>query len=102
MICWRRWARELVEQGGVGHSADAVWDELRRERASQAGAAAQLPKPESWEEVPMIEDMFSGIATPVPTAASRPVLVESKPKQKELESIWPTGYVVGEQMRLFG
>jgi hypothetical protein len=53
-----------------------------------------------------MEDMFSGIATPVPTATPGPVpgpvLVESKPKQKKVESIWPTGYVVGEQMRLFG
>ncbi len=95
-------ARELVEQGGVGQSADAVWDELRRERAAQAGAAAQLQKPEGWEEVQMMEDMFSGIATPVPTTASGPVLVESKPKQKKGESIWPTAYVFGEQMRLFG
>lgn len=95
-------ARELVEQGGVGQSADAVWNELRRERAAQASAAAQLPKPEGWEEVPTMEDMFSGIAIPVSTATPGPVLVESKPKQKKVESIWPTGYVVGEQMRLFG
>ena len=95
-------ARELVEQGGVGQSADAVWDELRRERAAHASVTAQLPKPESWEEAPMMEDMFSGIATSVPAATLGPVLVESKPKQKKVESIWPTGYVVGEQMRLFG
>ncbi len=99
-------ARELVEQGGVGQSADAVWDELRRERAAQASAVTQLPKPEGWEEVPTMEDMFSGIATPVPTATPEstlgPVLVESRSKQKKVESIWPTGYVVGEQMRLFG
>jgi hypothetical protein len=50
----------------------------------------------------MMEDMFSGIATPVPTATPGPVLVESKPKPKKVESIWPTGNVVGEQMRLFG
>jgi Helicase conserved C-terminal domain len=95
-------ARELVEQGGVGQSADAVWDELRRERAAQASAAVQLPRPEGWEEVPTMEDMFSGVPTPVPTATPGPVLVESKPKQKKVESIWPTGFVVGEQMRLFG
>ncbi len=27
-------ARELVEKGGIGESADAVWQELRKERAS--------------------------------------------------------------------
>jgi hypothetical protein len=95
-------ARELVEQGGVGQSADAVWDELRRERAAQASAVTQLPKPEGWEEVPTMEDMFSGIATPLPSPTPGPILVESKPKQKKVESILPTGYVVGEQMRLFG
>src|SRR5260370_7019974 len=66
-------ARELVEQGGVGQSADAVWDELRRERAAQAGAAAQLPKPEGWGEVPMIADLFTPIATPGHTPPPVPV-----------------------------
>jgi hypothetical protein len=96
-------ARELVEQGGVGESADAVWAELRRERAAQAVAAPPLPKPEEWQDdSPVIPDMFSGIETPVENITPGPVLVESKPKPKKVESIWPTGYVVGEQMRLFG
>ncbi len=50
----------------------------------------------------MITDMFSGIDTPVQDVTPGPVLVESKPKPKKVEPIWPTGYVVGEQMRLFG
>jgi hypothetical protein len=95
-------ARELVEQGGVGESADAIWAEIRRERAAQANAVPQLAKPDDWQEAPMISDMFSGIDTPVSAATPGPVLVEPKPKQKKVESIWPTGYVVGEQMRLFG
>ncbi len=95
-------ARELVEQGGVGESADAVWAELRRERAAQASAAPQLPKPDDWQEAPMITDMFSGIDTPVQDVTPGPVLVKSKPKPKKVEPIWPTGYVVGEQLRLFG
>jgi hypothetical protein len=95
-------ARELVEQGGVGESADAVWAELRRERAAQANATPQVDRPEDWQDVPMIPDMFSGIDTPVENVTPGPVLVESKPKPKKVESIWPTGYVVGEQMRLFG
>lgn len=96
-------ARELVEQGGVGESADAVWAELRRERAAQAGAAPALPKPEEWQDnTPVIPDMFSEIDTPVRNVTPGPVLLESRPKPKKVESIWPTGYVVGEQMRLFG
>ncbi len=95
-------ARELVEQGGVGESADAVWAEIRRERAAQASAVPQLAKPDDWQEAPMIPDMFSGIDTPVSAVTPGPVLVEPKPKPKKVESIWPTGYVAGEQMRLFG
>lgn len=95
-------ARELVEQGGVGESADAVWAELKRERAAQAATVPQLPKPDDWLEAPTIPDMFSGIDTPVSTSNPGPVLVESKPQTKKVEPIWPTGYLVGEQMRLFG
>jgi hypothetical protein len=96
-------ARELVEKGGVGESADAVWSELRRERALQAVAIPQLPKPEPVEESPMIADMFSDLASPMPTSIPGPVLVASKAKStRKTESIWPTGSIAGEQMRLFG
>jgi hypothetical protein len=96
-------ARELVEKGGVGESADAVWSELRRERALQAVAIPQLPKPEPVEESPMIADMFSDLASPMAGAIPGPVLVASKAKStRKTESIWPTGSIAGEQMRLFG
>jgi hypothetical protein len=96
-------ARELVEKGGVGESADAVWNELRRERAAQAAVTPQLPKPEAFDEPPIIGDMFSEFVAAQTTASPGPVLVETKPKpKKKVESIWPTGYVVGEQMKLFG
>jgi hypothetical protein len=96
-------ARELVEKGGVGESADAVWSELRRERAAQAAVTPQLPKPEAFDDPPVITDMFSELAASQTIALPGPVLVGSKPKpKKSVESIWPTGCVVGEQMRLFG
>jgi hypothetical protein len=96
-------ARELVEKGGVGESADAVWNELRRERAAQAAVTPQLPKPETFDEPPVVGDMFSELAAAQTIASPGPVLVETKPKpKKKVESIWPTGYVVGEQMKLFG
>ncbi len=47
-----------------------------------------------------IPDMFAGIAEAEPTLAAGPVLVHSQPKKKE--ALWPTGYVVGDQLRLFG
>ncbi len=97
-------ARELVEQGGVGQSADAVWDELRRERAANAAAAApELPKVEDRDDAPMLTDMFSELSGQFPAPMPGPVLVQSKPKpKKKVESIWPSGYVVGDQLRLFG
>jgi hypothetical protein len=97
-------ARELVEQGGVGQSADAVWEELRRERAAHAAAAApEFPKVEDREDPPMMSDMFRELPAQFPAPAAGPILVESKPKPKnKLESIWPSGYVVGDQLRLFG
>jgi hypothetical protein len=97
-------ARELVEQGGVGQSADAVWNELRRERAAYAAAAApELPKIEDREEEPMFTDMFSELPVADSAPVAGPVLVPSRPKPNEkVESIWPSGYVVGDQLRLFG
>ncbi len=96
-------ARELVEKGGVGESADAVWNELRRERAAQATATPQLPKPEAFDEPPVVGDMFSEFAAAQTIAPQGPVLVQTKPKpRKKVEPIWPIGYVVGEQMKLFG
>jgi hypothetical protein len=97
-------ARELVEQGGVGQSADAVWNELRRERAAYAAAAPpELPKIEDREEEPMFTDMFSELPAADSAPVAGPVLVPSRPKpNKKVESIWPSGYVVGDQLRLFG
>ena len=92
-------ARKLAELGGVGESADAVWADLKGERAAQAGASPGLPQP---LEIPEITDMFTGIDTPMHTVTPGPMLVEPKPKSKNVEPIWPTGYVVGQQLQLFG
>jgi superfamily II DNA or RNA helicase len=92
-------ARELVEQGGVGESADAVWDELKRERISHF---SDTPKPEApREEEPVTSgfDLFDG----PPSHPSGITLVHSNPeKRKKPDSIWPTGHVIGEQLKLFG
>jgi len=93
-------ARELVEKGGVGDSADAVWEELRKERTAHlppTPAAEAVPAMEMESEIP---DMFAAMAEAEPTLAAGPVLVHSQPKKKE--ALWPTGYVVGDQLRLFG
>jgi hypothetical protein len=93
-------ARELVEKGRIGESADAVWDELRRERLIQADASAAFGShsgPEQSEPLALV-DLSLPIAQLVPTLT----LVHSKAKKPQGESIWPSGYVVGDQMKLFG
>jgi hypothetical protein len=93
-------ARELVEKGRVGESADAVWGELRRERLLQADANASFAThsdPEQSEPL-VLPDLSMPIAQPIPTLT----LVRSKPKKPKSETIWPSGYVVGDQMKLFG
>jgi hypothetical protein len=92
-------ARELVEKGGVGEAADAVWEELRRERAAQGIATVANSGPKVWESAAE-PDLFSPSAADLPVG---PMLVETRSKRpKKVESIWPSGYVVGDQMKLFG
>ena len=80
-------ARELVEKGGVGESAEAVWKDLERERSKHAPPVAERT-PELLVNTP---------------AAPGPQLIHSAPRPKPKEDpIWPTGHVAGEQMRLFG
>ena len=105
-------ARELVEKGGVGESADAVWKDLERERAKHT------PAPTSGAEVivlpvtpiverPSIAPEEDGIQ-PEPDEAPAlvgPQLVypSTKPRPKrKVAPLWPTDQIVGEQMRLFG
>jgi hypothetical protein len=86
-------ARELVEKGGVGESADAVWKDLERERAKHAPAPAN-----PLEVLDSTDDLI--LQLPV---SPGPQLVHSIPRLKLKENpIWPTGHLVGEQMRLFG
>ena len=96
-------ARELVQTGGVGESADAVWSELKRERAAQSASAPALPSPDQWQvdraEVDMTPALFGQPSAPT----LGPTLVPAKSEaKKKVEPIWPTGYVVGQQMKLFG
>jgi len=95
-------ARELVEKGGVGESADAVWAELKREHGMQLTTAAQeLPVADS-QDTPEEWDLFRSASTETEPVKAGPVLVAPKPKAKRVESLWPSGYVVGQQLKLFG
>lgn len=93
-------ARELVEKGRIGESADAVWGELRRERSLQADASAAFGAhsgPEQSEPLALAD-----LSLPIPPPVPALTLVHSKAKKPQGESIWPSGYVVSDQMKLFG
>ena len=88
-------ARELVERGRVGESAEAVWADLKRERAQHM---VSMPEPGK------VDDSSLPLLSQEPLAASSPAvhLVESNPKmQQKPSALWPTGHAEGEQMLLF-
>jgi hypothetical protein len=92
-------ARELVERGRVGESADAVWADLKRERAQHMPSMPVVSKTEAAEE----RDPSLPLLSQEPIAASLPVPhVEHTPKRQQKPSaLWPTGHAEGEQMLLF-
>ena len=93
-------ARELVERAGVGQSADAVWADLKRERAQHLPSMPVASQTGAAEE----DDPSLPLLSQEPLTASLPALqfVESTPKRQQKPSaLWPTGYAEGEQMLLF-
>jgi len=95
-------ARELVERGRVGESADAIWADLKRERALHM-PARPAPKPEqdtdTDQDVPEMP-----LFLPPPASDPRPALTLVHPtrQQKHMpSSLWPTGHDEGAQMLLF-
>jgi hypothetical protein len=95
-------ARELVERGRVGESADAIWADLKRERALHM-PARPAPKPE--QDTDTGQDM-PGMPLFLPQPASDPqpalIVVHSTGQQKhQPSSPWPTGHDEGAQMLLF-
>ncbi len=117
-------ARELVENGGVGESADAVWKDLDRERSKHMAPKLEETDEEGRGElVPFPASVQAAIPEPVVlpvavaegnagTAAGKGNtgereglhLVPSKTRRSKSKvvSIWPTARVAGEQMSLFG
>ncbi len=98
-------ARELVEKGGVGESADAVWRDLERERAIHAPEQPRSSELSGSIDVPVLLPAVIPAAIPAEVAVSSgPQLIHSaqpRPKRKQTP-LWPTGHLAGEQMRLFG
>ena len=93
-------ARELVERGRVGESADAVWADLKREHAQQLPSMQMGSQTEPGEASDPLLPLLSQETPAVSSPALH--LVESDPKRQQPASpLWPTGYAEGEQMLLF-
>jgi hypothetical protein len=94
-------ARELVERGGVGESANAIWQDLKRERALQLPEmpAFSVSHTVEADDDSILESPSGGIA---PLASPALTLASSPPKNRQKSSsLWPTGYKEGEQLLLF-
>jgi hypothetical protein len=95
-------ARELVERGRVGESADAVWADLKREGALHLPSRPAHPPQdtvavteEELAEMPLL------LPQPVPELpAAAFVHAAAKSKQKP-SPLWPTGRTESGQMLLF-
>jgi hypothetical protein len=90
----------LVERGRVGESADAVWADLKRERAQHMPSMPVVPQTKLVAE----DDPSLPLLSQVPVTPSSPALhlVESDSKRQQKPStLWPTGHAEGEQMLLF-
>jgi hypothetical protein len=95
-------ARELVERGRVGESADAVWADLKRERDLHLPSRPAHPPQgtvavteEELPEMPLI--LPQPVPEPPPLTLVHPA---GEPKQKP-SPLWPTGHAEGEQLLLF-
>jgi hypothetical protein len=93
-------ACELVERGRVGESADAVWADLKRERAQHMPSMPTVSQAATGEE----DDQSVLLLPQEPVTASSPALHLVEPnlkRQQKPPTLWPTGHTEGEQMLLF-
>jgi hypothetical protein len=93
-------ARELVERGRVGESADAIWADLKRERAlAMPARPAHEPEQDTDQDIPEMP-MFLLHPTSDPQPALTLVHPTGQQKHKP-SSLWPTGHDEGAQLLLF-
>jgi hypothetical protein len=98
-------ARELVERGRVGELADAVWADLKRERAlhmpSHLAETAVVPSQDTSTDT---SEELREMPLFLPRLEQQPALTlvssATTPKQKA-SPLWPTGHAEGGQMLLF-
>jgi hypothetical protein len=101
-------ARELVERGRVGESADAVWADLKRERALHMPSRPAPPAPKLQQdtitdtegvlpaEMPLFLPQTAAEQLPALAVVHRVGKLEQQPSP-----LWPTGHAEGKQMLLF-
>jgi hypothetical protein len=80
-------ARELVERGRVGESADAVWADLKRERAQHIPPMPRVSQTELVAE----DDPLLPLLSQVPVAPSSPALHLVEPNQRRNRSLPRSG-----------
>jgi SNF2 family DNA or RNA helicase len=95
-------ARELVERGRVGESADAVWADLKREREMHL---PNRPAHPPQDTVAVAEEELEEIPLSLPQPVPEPpaltlVHPAAKPMQKP-SPLWPTGHTESGQLLLF-
>jgi hypothetical protein len=95
-------ARELVEKGGVGESADAVWRELDHERDKVLPRPTLGESETDQESTPVLNLPMPAAAPPVPVAFGIH-LTESCPstKKRKKDDLWPTATETNSQLSLF-
>jgi hypothetical protein len=98
-------ARELVEKGKVGESAEAVWRDLEREQSKHTAEQPPFVSTVSPSVSVKIAEDSSVIAveTSFPNAGGLQLVQPTIPRRKRKASpLWPTAHTVGEQLSLFG
>jgi hypothetical protein len=93
-------ARELVERGRVGESADAVWADLKRERTLLLPSRPSHPPQDT---IAVTEEELAEMPRLLPQRVPEPpavTLVHAAGKQKP-SPLWPTGHAEGKQLLLF-
>ena len=95
-------ARELVEKGAVGESADAVWRELDHECEKVLPRPAVVEQELEEETAPVLDLVSPAALAPVPVAFGTH-LTESRPstKKRRKDELWPTATEASAQLGLF-
>jgi len=92
-------ARELVEKGGVGETADAVWKDLERERAKHGPAPTLMAEVITLPVTPVELERVAVLPEPVdlPVTAGPQLVFPTNPRPKrKLTPLWPIGHTHGE------